>query len=364
MKSAALLLLLVLLLSAATASGQKADSTIDYGRSWPRSMTVDPARGILYVDGMSGIYPPTGYSFGIVNVSTHLVERVLPLNVTSGEMTIDESSGDVYVAGYNSIEVFDGRTQEFARNIFLGVQVFYVLYDSASRSLFVSNGLNKVFEVDPLSGRILASATVGNGAEGMALDQKSGELYVADYLSDSISVLRADGLAPVTTIELPALSYPAQIVLNSNTGKLYSTTGINSIDVVDTSTNRFLGSVTVAPLASNSTLAIALDQKADRVYVLTGPGTTIVQVDGAGDTVRGRFSVSSDAYELAVNQDTQELYVTVYHQIDVFPLTQSGTTGVVSDALLVLLLAVGVVVAVILARRASRAAPPNSSQDR
>ncbi len=185
MKTAAAAVLVILVLSLQVVCAQSAGISIVYGRSWPRSMAVDSQRGVLYVDGVSGIYPPTGFSFGIINASTHSVERVLPLNVTAGEMALDESSGDVYVAGYSSIEVFDGRAQAFVRQIDVGIPVFYLLYDGGSGKLFFTNGQNGVFEVDPPTGRVLANATVGNGAEGLALDHSSDDLYVADFLSNS-----------------------------------------------------------------------------------------------------------------------------------------------------------------------------------
>ncbi len=354
MKSGAVSLLVLLLASVPSSYAQSAGFTIDYGRSWPRSMAVDPGRGVVYVDGESGIYPPTGFSFGIINASTHAVERVLPLNVTAGEMAIDESSGDVYVAGSKSIDVFAGRTQAFAKQIDVGIPVFYILYDDGSGNLFITNGLNGVFEVDPRTGAMLANATVGNGAEGLALDPSSRELFVADYLSGSISVLQASSLALVKTIILPTPCYPSQIALNPKTHLLYSTTGVNAIDVVDTVAETFVQRVVVAPLRSNSTSAIALDDETNSVFVLTGPGTIITQVDGSTDAVVGRFAVSSDAYEVAVNQATGELYVTVYHQISAFGVTHSRTNVFLQEVVPAVVLATAAVVAVILALKVSK----------
>jgi DNA-binding beta-propeller fold protein YncE len=359
MKTTALMLLLLLLAAVPSTYGQSTSTSIQYGRSWPRSMAVDGARGLVYVDGLSGIYPPTGYSFGIVNVTTRAVDRVVPLNVTAGEMAIDESSGNVYVAGSTSIEVFDGKTQAFAKEIKVGVPVFYILYDIGSGNLFFTNGLHSVFEVDPRAGTVLGQASVGNGAEGLALDQSSGELFVADYLSGSISVLSSSALALEKTIALPSPCNPSQIALNQRTHLLYSTTGVNTIDVVDTAADTFVKTVTVAPLSTNSTSAIALDEATNSVFVLTGPGTTITQVDGSSDSVVGRLAVGSPAYELAVNQAKGELYVTVYHQISVFGELQGGARDLVGGIAIPLLLltVVGVLVVFVLFASRRRAHP-------
>ncbi len=322
-------------------------------------MAIDGARGLVYIDGLSGIYPPTGYSFGIVNVTTRSVDRVLPLNVTAGEMAIDESSGNVYVAGSTSIEVFNGKTQAFTKHIKVGVPVFYIVYDKGSGNLFFTNGLQSVFEVDTRTGTVLRQASVGNGAEGLAIDLSSRELFVADYISGSISVLTASTLALVKTITLPSPCNPSQIALNQRTHLLYSTTGVNAIDVVDTAADTFARRVTVAPVASlnaNSTFAIALDEVTNMVFVLTGHGTTVTQVDGYSDAVVGRLSVGgSAAYELAANQAKGELYVTVYHQISVLGELHRGARDLVGGmALPLLLLTVGglvVALVVVISRR-------------
>jgi len=366
LKTMALLLLFLLLAVVPNSFGQSTGQSIQYGRSWPRSMAVDGTRGLLYVDGLSGIYPPTGYSFGIVNVTTRAVDRVLPLNVTAGEMTIDESSGNVYVAGSTSIEVFDGRTQAFDKQIKVGVPVFYILYDKGSGNLFFTNGLHSVFEVDPKTDTMLGQASVGNGAEGLALDLSSRELFVADYLSGSISVLTTSALALEKTITLPSPCNPSQIALNQNTHLLYSTTGVNAIDVVDTAADVFVKTVTVAPLTTNSTFAIAVDEATNSVFVLTGPGTTISQVDGHSDSVVGRLDVGSPAYELAVNQAKGELYVTVYHQILVFGELQREARDFLGGMTIpVLLVAAGAVaVGLVLVALGRGRHPPPSHQVR
>jgi hypothetical protein len=160
---------LLLILSLSASNAQSAPITIDYGRSWPRSMVVDSSRGLVYIDGMSGIYPPTGYSFGIINASTHLVMKVLPLDVISGEMALNPSTGDVYVAGSDSIEVFDGGTQSFVKQITVGVPLLYIAYDNRTGDVFFSAG-DRVYQVDPRTGALLKNTTVGIDAGGIVIN--------------------------------------------------------------------------------------------------------------------------------------------------------------------------------------------------
>lgn len=317
MKLESTAIIALLLLSPLATSLALGGTTIDYGRSWPRSIVVDSSRGLVYIDAMSGIYPPTGFSFGIINASDHRVQRVIPLNVSAGEMTLDRSSGDVYVAGGESIAVYDARSQSFSRTLEVGRPILGIAYAEGSAHLYVTSG-DRVLQVDPLSGEVVAEATVGADAYGMAIDPSSGKLYVANYLSGSVSVLNDSNLATLGVISLPAPSYPSQILLDSQRRVAYVTTGSNSVDVLDLEGDKFERSFSVAPPFSNSILTMALNQEAGVLFVLTAPGTTVTQVDGATGEPMGRFNLGSGAYEMAVNQGTGELYVTWYHMVSVF----------------------------------------------
>jgi DNA-binding beta-propeller fold protein YncE len=310
-------LTVIMLLCSQESNAQTGPVTIDYGRSWPRSIVIDSARGVAYIDGMAGTYPPTGYSFGIINTSSHTVERVFGLNVTAGEVTLDPATGNVYVAGADSIEVFQQSTHNFTRVMEVGVPIRYILFDNVSRNLFVTaNGA--VYEFDPASGKVLRNATVGVAAEGMAIDESTGDLYVADYLSCAVVVLKAASLSLVASVHLPTPCYPSQMALDKQTGSLYVTSDLNSVDVIGTADNKFERSITVAASSSNSTFAIALDERSGNVFVLTEPGTTVTQLDGSNGQVVGWFHLTSIAYEITVDQATGELYVSVYHDVEVF----------------------------------------------
>ena len=353
---ASLTILALLCLPASYA--QSGPVTIVYGRSWPRSIVIDSARGVAYIDGMSGDYPPTGFSFGIINTTSHTLEpSVLGLNVTPGEMALDPASGDVYVAGTNvaganSIEVFNGTTQSFTRLMNVGIPIRYILFDSVTGDLFLTAN-NAVYQFDPGTGTMLRNATVGTLPEGMAIDASAGELYVADYLSCSVVVLRTASLESVTTIHLPTPCYPSQMALDQQTRSLYIASGSNTVDVVNTVGNTFERSITVAADSTNATFAIALQEGTGNVFTLTEPGTTITQIDGSTGSVVGRFRLTSAADEMAVDQATGELYVSVYHDVMVFePLhSQSWLTLPVVAGLAAAALAVMTLSLVLIRRR-------------
>jgi len=338
----------IAMLSNEPTAALSAPLTIPYGRSWPLSIVVDSSRGLAYVDGASGIYPLTGFSFGVINTTSHTLVRVLPLNSTPGVIALDSQNGDVYVAGPDSIEVYEWRTQVFSRSIQVGHPIFSIVYDVSSGSLLFTSG-DSVFSIDATTGQLQASSAVGGDAEGMVVDSANGEVYVTSYLSGTISVLKEGTLAMVKTIGLPPPAYPNQLALNPNTQLIYATTGTNFIDVIDARTDTFVASIQVAPSSQNSTTAVAVDSVSGRVLAASSPGGSITEVDGLGGAPLGNFKLSSAVYALAVDQKTGKLYATNYHQISVFdvrrgqssflPFELAATLGVASVAVVMLLFA-------------------------
>jgi DNA-binding beta-propeller fold protein YncE len=290
--------------------------SIAYGRSWPRSIVLDSGRQLGYVDGMSGIYPPDGFSFGVISLANESIRNVVGLPGIAGELALDASSGTVYAAGANSVSVFDVRNMTFVRTIALKIPIFSIAFDSTTGNLLVTSD-NSVFQLDPGSGRLLRNVTVGDSAEGMAVDSASGIVFVANYLSSSVSVLRTADLAEIKTVELPLPSYPSQLALDASRGVIYVTTDGQPVVEVSSTNYNVVGSINVSQSSANGTYALAVDPVRERLFVASEPGTTISELNSSTGALLSTFAVDSAAYEMAVDQTTGKLYVTNYHQITV-----------------------------------------------
>jgi len=322
-KTKALSLFLVVLFLAQPASASTYPLTITPGRSWPMAIVADSARGLVYFDATSGVYPPTGFSFGIINVSTHQVIKVLPLDVNSGAMALDQENGNVFVAGNTTIAVYDEANQTFARQIDVGKPILSMDYDSSvSTDLYITSGYH-VFAIDPQTGEVVRNATFANSVDGIVLDSSNGRLYVGQYPQGGISVLEASSLAPVGSIELPGCC-ALQFALDDRSQMLYAVTGTNNVYAVNTETDSFVKSFQVTSSDQNSTNAIAVDNMTGRLYVASSPGGSILEMDTTGDVVQ-HFQVQSQVAALAIDTETQELYASNYHSITVYDASRSRT---------------------------------------
>ena len=347
-KTKAFSVLLVILFLGQPASASTYPLTITPGRSWPMYIVADSARGLVYFDTISGESPPTGFSFGIINVSTHEVTKVLPLDVYSGSLALDQKTGDVFVAGNTTIAVFDAANQTFARQIDVGKPILSMAYDSSvSDDLFITSGY-QVFAINPQTGEVVRSVTFANNVDGIALDLTNGRLYVGQYPQGGISVLEAASLVRVGTIGLPGCC-ALQFALDERSQMLYAATGTKDVYIVNAGTDTFVKSSQVASSDQNSTNAIALDNMTGRVYVTSSPGGSILELDGAGSVVQ-HYQVQSQVAGLAVDTKTQELYATNYHQITVFDAARSRTF-LVAIFIGVAVVAVGVILVYLFIRR-------------
>ncbi|MDG7006749.1 MAG: hypothetical protein JRN06_00735 [Nitrososphaerota archaeon] len=299
--------------------------SISYGRSWPLSIAVDSARGLVYVDSTSGENPPVGYTFGVINATTHSLIRAIPLDEVSGPIAIDQATGEVYVAGSgnSSVEVFNA-TNAVRILPTSGHPILEMTYDwSVSPYIYFTSG-NYVFALDPGSSELVRNATVPNGPYWPLLDPANGMLYVSEYLSGKIAVLRASTLTPVSTIALPSCCASAMAV-NPKTQTLFASTGTNAVDMINAATNEFEKSIEVTQSSQNSTGPIAVDSETNRVYVGSSPGGSILELDASTGAVVGEFLVQSQVAGLAVDMKAHELYATNYHQITVFDAARAGS---------------------------------------
>jgi DNA-binding beta-propeller fold protein YncE len=342
-------LVMMALLLAQPAAAATYPVTIPFGRSWPFSIVVDSARGFAYIDATSGDYPPTGFSFGVINATSHALVKVLGLGEVPGPMALDQTTGNVYVAGLNSIAVFDGKNQAFDPPIDVGRPILSIAHDgSVSPDIFVTSG-NQVLAIDPGTGTSVWNATLENSAGGLALDPANGRLFVSQYPSGAISVFQASDLSPVGKITLPSCC-ASQFALDPRTQTLYATSGTNGVFIINAVKDAFEKTVQVAPFAQNETNVIVADNDTGRVYVSVSPGGTIVELNGASGAVVGSLKVGSQPVGLAIDTKTHELYATNYHQITVFDASRAR------PFLLLLVLggavvAVGIAVVVLVIRR-------------
>lgn len=144
---------------------------------------------------------------------------------------------------------------------------------------------------------------VGADPTAVAIDPRTGRIYVTNSGSLSVTVLEGSTRDVVATVTLA--SRPWNIALNQRTGRVYVTTAESAVTVIDTTTNTVTATV---PLPSRP-WGIAINHRANRVYVATSDASVAV-IDGERDAVTASIPVPARPWAVSVIPDTNRIYVT------------------------------------------------------
>jgi YVTN family beta-propeller protein len=134
----------------------------------------------------------------------------------------------------------------------------------------------KVTENNPPFGVVIATIRVGPVQVGIAFNPNNGYMYVANTISNTVSVIDSSTSTVIATIRVGAA--PIDIALNQNIGNMYVAnvgggSGGDTVSVIDSSTNTVIATIPVG------SFAIAFNANNGNMYVTnfgaTGPGDTV-----------------------------------------------------------------------------------------
>ncbi len=195
-------------------------------------------------------------------------------------IAVDSARQRVYVAnfGSDSLSVIDSNTNTVIDTITGITAATGITYDPDHSLLWVSNYSTN--EVTPIeingdgSFTVLSALEVGRGPWGVAYSAPYGQVYVANSLDNSVSVIEAASQTVVATLA-DDFNQPFHLAANPANGKVYVTNfGNNSVSLIEDST------VTkVIPLYDSSQpYGIAVDEMRELVYVATVAPNRIVAI--------------------------------------------------------------------------------------
>ena len=136
----------------------------------------------------------------------------------------------------------------------------------------------------------LTTIPVGNGPAAMVLNPASNRIYVANRISNNVTVIDAGTYVVVTTIAVG--QGPRAIAINSQTNTIYTADYDSStVTVIDGVTNTVTKQVSVMPVFLGAPLplapvAISVDEQNNQIFVGSATaGGTFAIIDGATDSV-------------------------------------------------------------------------------
>ena len=125
---------------------------------------------------------------------------------------------------------------------------------------------------------VTATVTVGVSPYGVAVDETTNSVYVANLISNTVSVI--DGATDTVTATIAVGTEPSGIAVDETTNTIYVANLVsNTVSVIDGATD----TVTATIAVGNSPVGIAVDETTHAVYVANYASNT-VSVVAAGST--------------------------------------------------------------------------------
>lgn len=157
---------------------------------------------------------------------------------------------------------------------------------------------------------IVGRVTVGNEPRGVAVNFSTGNIYVANVQSGSISILQRRSL--IATVPVDTLPYV--VAVNTHTNRIYAAgcnflTGAGSmVVVIDGHTNQVITDISINQSCGLGTQGIDVNPFTNRVYVSDYDDNQEVVIDGATNQIVARVDLQGRlplgvAVDLLANQE-------------------------------------------------------------
>jgi len=186
-----------------------------------------------------------------------------------------------------------------------------VAVNETTNRVYVANyGSDSVSVIDGASGNVIGtSIPVGDGPRGVAVNEAANRVYVTNHLSHSVSVIDgASGSGNAIGTSIPVGDGPSGVAVNETTNRVYvaNVRGL-SVSVIDGATGVLIGSlVPVGDVPSG----VAVNETTNRVYVANYIGDSVSVIDGAsGNAIGTSIPVGDGPRGVAVNEATNRVYV-------------------------------------------------------
>lgn len=209
-----------------------------------------------------------------------------------------------------------------------------IAYDSGKGELFVANWLSdSVSVISDSNNSVVANVTVGSNPDGIAYDSAKNEVFITNYASShasgTVSVISDVNNSVVATI--PVGTYPDGIAYDSANGKIFvSNYGSNTVSIILDSNNSVVATVSV----DDKPVGVVYDSGRNEVFVANSYNPYLTIISGSNNTVITDLLIGQNSYispfYLAYDSAKAEIFITTNSALD--EETGSHTVLVLSDS--------------------------------
>ncbi|HKC73736.1 MAG TPA: YncE family protein [Chloroflexota bacterium] len=268
--------------------------TVRVGLS-PLAIAVDERVGRAFVVTY-GSDSRTG-RLSVLDTHSGTVVRTVTVGLLPQGVALDERTGRVFVAGEDSsglgdVSVLDVMSGRLVRSVTVGQAPGPIAVDQRTGRAFVINqNSDSVSVLDTHSGALVHTTNLGGDLFDLAVDEQTGRVFVANgnnvqvngrpsMLDGSVSILDATSGRLVRSVSVGML--PTAVAVDARSGRVFVANkgpvdgnlvplGNGAVTVLDARSGAVLRTVGVGTYPT----AIAVDERAGRAFVVNASGTTV-----------------------------------------------------------------------------------------
>ncbi len=206
----------------------------------------------------------------------------LDVNIQADAIAVDQQRNKSYLVSYqdSDVTIIDAATDS-SKRVHTGNHIWGMTINPMTHKIYWGGTNGTGLRVFDTESETVRHVKVGAIPCAIAVDQTANRVYVANYESNSVSIL--DGRNDAVLATVAAGKHPQAIAADPIAKEVYvANTGSNSITVINTINNSVAGTV---PLPSGP-FAIAVDSADNTAYVKVFGSEDLIAIDGAKLTTR------------------------------------------------------------------------------
>lgn len=258
----------------------------------------------------------------------------VPVNVPVGSspnaIAVNEQTNKIYVSNYGShnVTVIDGTTNAVLATIPVGDSPAAMAIDSSTHTVYVANSFDgSVSVIDGETDKLTTTIPVSGFPTKLAVDSSAHTVYVAHYSDDTVKLI--DGVTQSVTATVSISGTINAIAVNDATNKAYVASSDGSVTIIGANRQKTVVNV------GNKPVAIGINKMTKQIYVAidkSGNGEVKV-IDSDTDEVTATLTAGSGPTAVAVNEQTNTVYVTNQGSASLTVIDGATNTATVSLAL-------------------------------
>lgn len=308
-------------------------SFVGYNQGNKELYVIDDNHRTMRIVDLSGIRPLSTLRFGF---------DMLPLSFDGiHDTTIVAGSSDSITS---TILVLDDTNNSVVENITISGNIEAIADDQVHNEVYVVeeagevNGgpQSTVFGINLSSGSITSEINISGIASDIVYDPDNGHLYISTTTNISetnlwgnVTVIStnstmADTLGNSTVASIHVGAGPADLLYDSQNGNIYVANSLSSsVSVINTTTNTVVNTI---PVRVNP-VSITLDTDNGEIYVADQSSGDISVINTTTSSFEGIVHIGGSPDSITYNPDNGELYVAENLSLS----TDSGPVGIVEE---------------------------------